>query len=171
MSKKLSNYVGEKIGSLEVLAIEQNGNFTKRTYRCKCDCGKECVVSHATLSYKNRNHSCGCTWKKNLVPASVEVCKKAGKKRAEQYAKDGGCNFSLTFREGTIKNNTSGRQGISYNAKANSYHVYIGYKNKRASLAHCRNFADAVRIRERAEEAIKEGTFENFYYSLKGQKF
>jgi hypothetical protein len=48
-------------------------------------------------------------------------------------------------------NNTSGKTGVSYYKKNNSYVAHIGYKNKRIYLGSYSNFDDAVKAREKAE--------------------
>lgn len=77
-------------------------------------------------------------------------------------------NVQMTFREGTIKTNTSGYQGVSWSNTAHKWHCYIGYKNYRANLGYFEDINDATKIRKLAEQAIKDGTFENFFYNIRG---
>lgn len=74
----------------------------------------------------------------------------------------------MTLRDGTIKTNTSGIQGVSWSRTANRWHVYVGYQNYRANLGFYEDLEDAKKVRELAEEAIKDNRFEDFFYNLRG---
>ena len=43
-------------------------------------------------------------------------------------------NIQMTFRQGTIKGNTSGTQGVSWSTTSYKWHVYVGYQNYRCNL-------------------------------------
>lgn len=54
-----TNLVGKRNGRL--IALERLGTKGKnRLYRCKCDCGAECVIPSAHLRGKTGTKSCGC---------------------------------------------------------------------------------------------------------------
>lgn len=55
---KLINLVGEKFGKLTVIERVDTPHGHVR-WRCKCDCGKECVVYGSSLKSGNTT-SCGC---------------------------------------------------------------------------------------------------------------
>ena len=60
---KIKNLVGYRIGTLTVLERkEKKGKFY--TWLCKCDCGKEKIISGKHLLTCK---SCGCTRSKNLL--------------------------------------------------------------------------------------------------------
>jgi len=112
---------------------------------------------------KNYNPKCLA----NLRPGTKELCTKAGKARA--VARNiNGMNVDMTFRPGTIITNTSGIQGVSYERKINKWHVYVGYKSYRCNLGYYKDIEVAKQIRELAEQHIKDDTFEDFFYELRG---
>lgn len=103
----------------------------------------------------------------NLIPGDSARCRKAGKARAIKRNIDG-MNLDMTFRCGTIKTNTSGVQGVSWAKNVGRWHVYVGYKSYRCNLGYYDDLNDAKRIRELAELSIKDNTFEDFFYELRG---
>lgn len=61
--KRVKNLVGQKFGRLTVIEhagyyVDNNGNRRVK-WKCKCDCGNECVVIGSALSY-GTTQSCGC---------------------------------------------------------------------------------------------------------------
>lgn len=66
-------------------------------------------------------------------------------------------NLRSTTRSGNqrnlrmMKNNTSGRCGVSFHRQSNSWHAYIRAAGKRLSLGNYRTFEEAVSVRSRAE--------------------
>lgn len=68
-------YTGEKIGHLEVL--EKTGQRESRyvVWKCRCDCGREILVSAKKLGRKSVT-SCGCDRKKVSNPKIGEECSK-----------------------------------------------------------------------------------------------
>lgn len=58
----MEDLTGKKLGYLEVLGIKQSGK-KRRSYTCRCDCGKVLVMGHTRLvELPNRrpDRSCGC---------------------------------------------------------------------------------------------------------------
>ncbi len=162
----MNNLTGEKIDRLKIEEVVVQKPYSKKSYRCVCDCGNSVIRLHSTLSRKG-NHSCGrCTYYKNLIPGNIELCSKAGKHRKDSFVN--GSNVQMTLRDGTIKTNTSGIQGVSWSRTANRWHVYVGYQNYRANLGFYEDLEDAKKVRELAEEAIKDNRFEDFFYNLRG---
>lgn len=63
--------IGQKFNRLTVLAFAGSNTYESRTWRCKCDCGNECVVTTSDLK-NGIVKSCGClrrdvASKKNFV--------------------------------------------------------------------------------------------------------
>lgn len=165
--------VGQRFDLLEVIAFEdviKYGHSFMYRWRCRCDCGNICVHNERTLLDSKRKHSCGCITKLTLTPGDRERTSKAGKARAEKRNKDG-CNVDMLFRDKPISTNTSGVQGVSWEKRLNKWHVYIGYKNNRANLGYYEDLNDAIKIRKAGLKAIKDGTFEDFYYSIRGKAY
>ena len=138
-------------------------------WNCKCDCGNSCTILESTLEDSSHFHSCGCYQKTLLTPGDHDRVVNAGRARAEKRNVDG-CNVDMLFRNVPISTNTSGVQGVSWSKTANKWHVYIGYKNKRANLGYIEDFTSAVKLRELGLHAVKNGTFEDFYQSVRGKK-
>ena len=167
----LKDLTGQKIGMLTVAGIAGDEEGYNRTrYICICDCGNKCIRNHNTLASaisKNRISSCGCFTKKNLRhDKDSERMRKAGLHRKDRFVN--GSNLQMTFRTGTIRSNTSGYQGISWSRTAHKWHVYIGYRNYRCNMGFYTDLDTAVKVREQSEDAIKNGTFEDFFLSLRG---
>ena len=72
MSGNIKDITGNKYGRLTVIGFDhQKGN---RTYwKCKCDCGNECVRRKDTLTDKKTISSCGCYQKE----VTADIGKKA----------------------------------------------------------------------------------------------
>lgn len=163
------DFTGQRFGMLTVIRVENPKPYRKKTYLCKCDCGNTCVRKAMSLHAAQRDgriSSCGCYTKKYLTAGDHDRCKKAGEHRKDSFVND--CNVQMTLREGTIKTNTSGHQGVSWSKSAHKWHCFIGYKSYRANLGYFEDESDAIRIRELAETAIKENRFEDFYFELRG---
>ena len=160
---------GTRIGMLTVLHPVITTPYSKKTYLCQCDCGNTCERNARTLSVAIRDgsmSSCGCYTREYLIAGDKERCREAGKHRKD--ANVNGSNIHMTLRQGVIQTNTSGRQGVSWSGTAHKWHVYVGYQNYRANLGFYEDMNCAIRVRDMAEAAIKDGTFEEFYYNVRG---
>ncbi len=163
------NLKGQKIGMLTILYCTVEKPWKARKWMCRCDCGNLIERLESSLNRAKKVgtiSSCGCTTKIYLKPGDSELCTKAGLHRKDSFVD--GSNIQMTLRAGTISTNTSGCQGVSWSRSANKWHVFVGYQCYRANLGFIENLDDAINLRNRAEEAIKDGTFEDFYYQLKG---
>lgn len=58
MSKRIDLY-GKRFGRLTVMNREKNSNNGHARWKCKCDCGKEVIVSSSDLR-SGKQISCGC---------------------------------------------------------------------------------------------------------------
>lgn len=162
---------GKRFGKLTVLSLVTSTPYRKKSWRCQCDCGKYCIRLESTLKKAKKDRrvsSCGCVPIRNLTPGDAELCKKAGKHRQDSFVN--GSNVQMSLREGTIKSNTSGQQGVSWSKTARKWHCYIGYQNYRANLGFFEDMQDAIKIRKAAEESIENGSFEDFYFRIRGFK-
>lgn len=163
----MKNLVGQRFDMLEVVEFVRRTHNRHNIWRCKCDCGKIIDRYERTLKNTSRKHSCGCFSAQNLTPGNTERCRKAGKARAEIRNIDG-INVDMLDNSKNISTNTSGHKGISWSTTAHKWHVFVGYKNYRCNLAYVEDFEDAVKIRDAAVQAIKDGTFEEYFYELRG---
>lgn len=165
------NLKGKRFGKLTVLSLKVARPYSKKSWRCQCDCGNYCTRLEASLMKSRRDRrisSCGCVSRRYLTPGDSERCKKAGLHRKDSFVN--GSNIQMTFREGTIVTNTSGHQGVSWSKTARKWHCYIGFQNYRANLGFYEDLQDAINIREAAEQAIKDNDFEDFYFRIRGRR-
>lgn len=63
--RKLENLVGQRFGNLIVLERAETTHVSTR-WKCKCDCGNECIVLAENLK-KGHTTSCGCYREKTRV--------------------------------------------------------------------------------------------------------
>lgn len=153
----------------DLVAIKYSHRKGKRHYwKCQCDCGNTVVISEYTLRNKNRHHSCGCYSKQFLIPADKNHVRMIGRIRAQKRNVNG-CNVDMIFG-GNIKTNTSGRKGVYMDKKYRKWGVSVGYRNYRCTLGFFDIFDEAVKMREAAEAAIKDGTFEEFFFQTRGYR-
>ena len=152
LKKERHNLVGQRFGKLTVIRKDTYGTHAK--YLCRCDCGREIVVRGDSL-VGGKTVSCGCS---KRAEDKIDLLR-AGRKLDD--------HTSSIFFKGTIsKNNTSGINGVS-RLKSGKYRAYIGYKNKVYSLIEDYNINIAREVREKAEQAVKDGVFEEWIKKLK----
>ncbi len=140
---------GRKFGHLTV--IEETGEKQRnvKMWLCRCDCGKMIKVRTDSLT-SGRTISCGCS---KSQPDKIKLMV-AGLKITD--------HTSTVFFKNTIsKNNTTGINGVS-RLKNGKYRAYIGYKNKTYSLIEDYDIEVARLARIEAEEAVKNGKFEEW---------
>ncbi len=56
---KIRDVTGMRFGSLVAIERTEEKKYGSFLWRCKCDCGNECLVSAANLTSGHRR-SCGC---------------------------------------------------------------------------------------------------------------
>ena len=130
---------GQRFGMLTVLApAEKIGTMT--AWRCRCDCGREAVVTTAHLR-SGWTTSCGCKPKGTFVDGTfVELLQ------------------SKTIR----RNNTTGVTGVEWVPALNKWKAGICFKGKRRYLGCYGKFEEAVQARKRAEEELFEPFLREF---------
>ncbi len=147
------DYVGKRFGRLTVLAYagtapELGKSGKANFWRCRCDCGKETVVSQTELQ-SGGTQSCGCLQKE---------------RSAECLALLDGTSVALLERNKKLRrNNKSGHTGV-FQAKDGKWIAYISFKKKRYWLGRFSDFQDAVRARQRGEELHDD--FLAWYYDV-----
>lgn len=82
LAKALAKMIGLRVGRLRVVeAAEMEGG--RRVWRCLCDCGAECTVSHSHLVRKSGGtRSCGCLSRE----VTAERSKRHGASGTKTYA-------------------------------------------------------------------------------------
>ena len=164
---KIKHLVGQRFGMLEVLRYVRRTEYRDHVWECKCDCGNIVNRNQSNLLKTDKIHSCGCYNQQYLKAGNAESCRKAGIARA-QKRNINGINVDMLDNSKNISTNTSGHKGISWSKSAHKWHVYVGYKSYRCNLGYVEHFDDAVNLRELACKHIEEGTFEDFFYELRG---
>lgn len=66
--KLTKNLVGKRFGRLTVISREGSNSCGNATWRCKCDCGRECVIDGNNLC-RNHTLSCGCIKQEKSIGA------------------------------------------------------------------------------------------------------
>lgn len=146
-SRDLTN---KKFNKLSVLSFDSYKNYCNRRrcyYKCKCDCGKEVVISHDELTHGRI--SCGCAlvdYRKNIVaPNKKPIGEAAFNKLFADYktrAKRIGVRFSLSkkqFKQLTKGNcfycNTEPYQ-ITQRKYYNGPYIYNGIDRKNNNVGY-----------------------------------
>ena len=97
-----NNMIGKKFGMLTVLEkLPERSKNGSIQWRCKCDCGKECIRSTTTLHKKDRIQNCGCYNKTTRLDLNI-IGKKFGKLTVLQYIGDS--IYKCKCECGNIKN-------------------------------------------------------------------
>lgn len=142
-STKKLDLTGQRFGKLTVLAPAENVG-SRTAWLCRCDCGKETVVTTLCLR-DGRRTSCGC---------DREIFESPGEMgRASLTFVDGTCVEMI--RANTKRcNNTSGVPGVEWWTSKGVWRATICFKGKRRYLGSYHRFEDAVQARKRAEEEL-----------------
>lgn len=97
-----NDMIGKKFGMLTVLEkLPERSKNGSIQWRCRCDCGKECIRSTTILHTKNRIQNCGCYNKTTKLDLSI-IGKKFGKLTVLQYI--GNSMYKCKCECGNIKN-------------------------------------------------------------------
>lgn len=151
LKKERYDLNGQKFGKLTVLKSESCGSH--RTFLCQCECGNKVSVRGDSLK-SGKTISCGCSKRSEEKRMQLENGKKLND------------HTSSVFYNGTVsKNNTTGFNGISL--IKGKYRASVGYKNKIYYLISDSNIEVAKEARKEADEAIKNGTFEEWIEHLR----
>lgn len=154
MPRHKLDLTGQRYGMLTVIKEAPKGNSCGSRWLCRCDCGNYKIVYCGNLrSKKDSTKSCGCLLNKFLksrYPDNINYASINGK---------------------MYKNNKTGIKGVSWRKDSGKYRAGIGYKRRIVWLGCSEDIETCSTIREMAVDAVNNGTFEDFYYALKGKKF
>jgi hypothetical protein len=145
MPRIVEDITGQRFGKWIVLEKAENkryGMTGETLYICKCDCGTVRNVRRYGLVNGDSKH-CGCECRNNSAVIPYQAKK-------DQYLVER-TDLSL-LKSNKPANNTSGRRGVSYDAKREKWVAYISVNKKRHTLGYFANFEDAVKARELGEE-------------------
>ena len=135
------DYIGKRFGRLTVesyagTAQEIGKTGTANFWRCRCDCGKETLVSQTELQCGG-TQSCGCL-QKEIAVQNLRLI-------------DGTSPVLLERNKEIRSNNKSGYTGV-FQEKSGKWIAYINFKKKRYFLGRFSDPQDAVKARRRGEE-------------------
>lgn len=131
---------GQQFGRLTVIKIAeppQGRRCTTYKWRCRCDCGKETIVTTNDLT-TGKTQSCGCMQRdavKGLYQDGTAACK-------------------LKESSKPRKTNTSGVTGVWWDARRNMWVAEIMFQGKKHNLGRYCKKEDAVSARKEAENRI-----------------
>ena len=102
---KLVNRVGQQFGKLIVVEQAGRNNLKKVLWKCKCECGKETVVTAGALVTKN-TLSCGCVkpnfkhggWNRASYNSWRAMIRRCTKPQDKDYKRYGGIGITVCDR-------------------------------------------------------------------------
>lgn len=149
-SRQKLDLTGQRYGRLTVIAPAPH--VGRRTaWRCRCDCGRETVVTSGHLR-SGHTSSCGCM---GLKSAS------AGSGLSGLTYVDG-TGVEMLRAKTVRKNNTSGVPGVDWLSRKQLWRATICFKGKRYYLGGYHRFEDAVKARREAEEQLHDSFVAQF---------
>ncbi|MGM9913415.1 hypothetical protein [Floccifex sp.] len=125
---------GMRFGKLLVISKTNQRSFGSVVWRCICDCGKECMVSNASLISGNTT-SCGCV-------------KEALDKNMQSAVIQKSLNHELR------SSNSSGVNGVCYDKSTNKWLSTIGFNGKDYYLCRSKDKEYAIKMRLKVEQEI-----------------
>lgn len=151
-SPRRKDYIGKRFGRLTVTdyagtAKELGKTGTANFWKCRCDCGRESVVSQTELQ-SGGTQSCGCLQKERV---------------AEQLMLLEGTSIAILERTKSQvrKDNQSGYTGVFHEASG-TWAAFISFKKKRYWLGRFPDKESAIKARQRGEEMRDD--FLEWYY-------
>jgi hypothetical protein len=152
MGNNVKDLVGQKFGRLTVIEDSGERYYQVIKWRCKCECGNECLA----MGYQLKNgsiKSCGCYNRDRVA--------KMGKRNSTDKLK--------IFREKLDKNNTSGARGVTWNKQCNKWIARICVDKVLYHLCISKDKEVCIEARKNAEKAILENRFDEFIKQLKAK--
>lgn len=133
----LKEWVGRQFGSLKVVSYTGKWNG-KHYWRCRCECGKETVVSQSNLK-NGHTKSCG---------------HRATPQNSKHFV-EGTCIENIRSRK-IFANNTSGIRGVYKSKRSGKWQAQITFQGKTRYLGSYEKLEDAARARAAGEELFDE---------------
>lgn len=150
LRRQTVNITGLHFGRLTALEPTDERSGGSVVWKCRCDCGKETMVSYNSLVSGNTK-SCGCLSKEHESPGTY------------MHYIDGTC-IEMLERKGLRSDNTSGYTGVV--AYRGRWRAQITFKGKNYNLGTYDRIEDAASVRKEAEGQIF-GEFLEWYYEKK----
>lgn len=142
--------LGRRFGRLKVLSHAGSDKGTGALFRCRCDCGRECVVPARSLKGGN-TRSCGCGERENRADAGA---------RMSPVTHRGGTNLSTIETQRPRSDNRSGVKGVCWAARRHAWKAYISVRGRRYVLGFYDDLASAAEARREAQELLHDPLLE-----------
>lgn len=139
LKHEIKDLTGKRFGRLLVIAFDGRKK-NKTWWRCKCDCGNECIVSSTCLTH-GQTKSCGCKNKENQSIVSS----------LKKDFVDGTCLSSIKEGRKINKNNNSGYTGVHYDKDRKQWIAQIMFARKNHLIGRFKNKSMAITARKTAE--------------------
>lgn len=137
---------GRRFGRL--VAVSDTGDSNEKRYRlwlCRCDCGKEIIVSVVGLTHGDKR-SCGCLRKQRNIEKTIKMNIHALENDLVENTKLSNLNKTIP------KNNTSGVKGVSWDESNKVWIAHLKFKRDVVLSKRFKNKQDAINARKEAEE-------------------
>lgn len=142
---KAIDMTGQRFGRLTVLGpAELDGsraNGQRMGWRCRCDCGKEIIITRKELM-SGRVNSCGCL----LAEAS------AARVAVSVGQVDGTTLSAIRPERGANKNSKSGIKGVYWSDREGCWIAKITVKRRDITVGRYHDLSAAIKARRAAEE-------------------
>jgi hypothetical protein len=139
VNHRIRDLTGRRFGRLTVVSFKGRLNH-KTLWNCLCDCGNACVASTASLTTGSTT-SCGCRNKEN----------QAGIDSLRTGFVDGTSVTAIDGRRKTNRNNTSGHNGVSYDASRKKWVAQLTFQRKNHLIGRFKYKREAITARKEAE--------------------
>lgn len=140
-------HAGDTFGFWTVVEPDRYNKPGERAALCRCACGKEKLVSIATL-IRGLSKSRGCKRHLGQTKAQKEGLLKGREVMNKVRAAKAGAGLPHALN----KNSTTGHKGVSYQKKLGTYRAYITINRKQIHLGSFPTIEEAIKARKAAEE-------------------
>lgn len=160
---KSKDLTGQRFGRLTVLSEYGRDKSRSILWLCKCECGKEHIVTGSNLRNKQVK-SCGCLLldfnKKNVnkLYGWMDSTDRKDKTRVSTLGKQ------------VRKTNSSGAKGVHWDKSRSKWAAQITFQGKTHNLGRFANKQDAINAREEAEEKYFKPILEKYGKSEESDK-
>jgi hypothetical protein len=137
---RIKDLTGQRFGKLTVLSFAGRKNH-KTLWRCRCDCGNECLTSTASLTMGSTT-SCGCRNKENQ--ANIDSLRTG--------FVDGTSVTAIDGRRKVNRNNSSGHTGVSYDRSRKLWVAQLTFQRKNHLIGRFKYKREAISARKEAEQ-------------------
>lgn len=150
---KTLNLTGVRFGRAVALEPTDGRERRRVMWRCICDCGTE-FTARSDLLKNGSVLSCGCLQRQ----------------RAHETGIRNGQTHIHAVNDVLNQNNTSGVKGVIWLKGKQRWYARIKYNYVQYALCYSSDLSECVAARKEAEQAIREGVFEEYIAGLARRK-